>query len=145
MNPADYPRRILLAVTGLTPQVVTETLYALAAAPAPTIGVAFVPTEIHLITTAEGAERARLSLLDPQTGQFHALCRDYELAGIDFTAANIHTIADAAGQPLADIRTPQDNTLAADCLLGHVRRLCADDSTAPVSYTHLTLPTNREV
>lgn len=142
MNPADYPRRILLAVTGLTPQVVTETLYALAVTcprsgipgtqgePAPTVAASFIPTEIRVITTAEGAERVRLSLLDPQTGQFHALCRDYELAGIDFTAANIHTIADAAGQPLADIRTPEDNTRAADCLLGHVRRLCADEGCA---------------
>ena len=126
MNPADYPRRILLAVTGLTPQVVTETLYALAVQSTPP----FVPTEIHLITTTEGAERARLSLLDPASGQFHALCRDYALSGIDFAATNIHTLADAAGRPLADIRTPEDNTRAADCLLAEVRRLCADDACA---------------
>lgn len=133
MNPAEYPRRVLLAVTGLTPQVVTETLYALAlpcttfgSSPAPT----FIPTEIHLITTTEGAERARLSLLDPAAGQFHALCRDYGLSGIAFGPDHIHTIPDAGGQPLADIRTPADNTLAADCLLGHVRRLCADDDCA---------------
>jgi CRISPR-associated protein (TIGR02584 family) len=142
MTPADFPRRILLAVTGLTPQVVTETLYALAVpasghfiAPVPKKGFpavtpTFTPTEIHLITTAEGAERARLSLLDPATGQFHALCRDYGLAGVNFTADNIHTIADAHGQPLADIRTPADNTLAADCLLGHVRRWCGEPDTA---------------
>lgn len=142
MNPSDYPRRILLAVTGLTPQVVTETLYALAVAcprsgipgtqsePAPTFEASFIPTEIHLITTTEGAERARLSLLDPVTGQFHALCRDYGLSGIAFGPDYIHTIPDAAGVPLADIRTPEDNTRAADCLLGHVRRLCADEDTA---------------
>ena len=53
LPPAAYPRRILLAVTGLSPQIVTETLHALA------VGgeQPFVPTEIHLITTAEGAER----------------------------------------------------------------------------------------
>lgn len=126
MNPADYPRRILLAVTGLTPQVVTETLYALAVEAAEL----WLPTEIHLVSTAEGAQRAKLSLLDSATGQFHALCRDYGLAEIAFPPENIHTIVDAAGQPLTDIRTPEDNTLAADCLLGHVRRLCADDATA---------------
>lgn len=128
-NPARFPRRVLLAVTGLTPQVLTETLYALAVASAPT----FTPTEIHLVTTAEGAERARLSLLDPAAGQFHALCRDYGLSGrIDFSPENIHVIADAAdaASTLTDIRTPQDNTLAADCLLGHVRRLCADETCA---------------
>ncbi|PJA57556.1 MAG: TIGR02584 family CRISPR-associated protein, partial [Rhodocyclales bacterium CG_4_9_14_3_um_filter_68_10] len=59
MQPHEYERRILLAATGLSPQVVTETLYALTQRRAP----AFVPTEIHLVTTAEGAERARLTLL----------------------------------------------------------------------------------
>jgi len=47
-------RRILLAVTGLTPQIVTETLYALAIGCKP----AWLPTEVHVITTEEGAERA---------------------------------------------------------------------------------------
>jgi len=126
MNPADYPRRILLAVTGLTPQVVTETLYALSVKTAKP----WLPTEIHLVSTAEGAQRARLSLLDPAAGQFHAMCRDYGLTCIAFPPDHIHTIVDADGQPLVDIRTPEDNTLAADCLLGHVRRFCADETAA---------------
>ena len=122
-----FPRRVLLAVTGLTPQIVTETLYALAVAqPTP-----WIPTEIRLITTAVGAQRARLSLLDPMKGQFHALCRDYGLTGkIAFPPENIMVIRDAGGVPLADIRTPQDNTLAADALLSEVRALCADDTCA---------------
>ena len=122
-----FPRRVLLAVTGLTPQIVTETLYALAVAQMDP----WIPTEIRLITTAEGAERARLSLLDPKVGQFHALCRDYGLTGrIAFPPENIMMIRDAGGAPLADIRTPKDNTLAADALLAEVRTLCADDSCA---------------
>lgn len=120
------PRRILLAVTGLTPQVVTETLYALAVSAASP----WVPDEIRIVTTAEGAERVRLALLDPAAGQFHALCADYGLAGrIAFPAANIRVIPDAAGAPLADIRTPDDNTRAADTLLAEVRHLCADPQT----------------
>ena len=126
MKHPTFPRRILLAVTGLTPQIVTETLYALTCArEAP-----WQPTQIRLVTTAEGAERARLQLLDAQAGQYHALCRDYGLAGIRFTEEDIVTIRDAAGRPLADIRTPEDNTLAADALLAEVRALCADESCA---------------
>lgn len=123
----DFSRRILLAVTGLTPQIVTETIYALAVAqPEP-----WVPTEVRLVTTSEGAERARLSLLDPKEGQFHALCRDYGLSGkIAFPEENIQVIRDAGGGPLADIRSPEDNTLAADTLLAQVRSLCADPSCA---------------
>ena len=56
--PQLYARRVLVCLSGLTPQVVTETLYALLTAPQP-----FVPTELHLVTTAEGAHRARDLLL----------------------------------------------------------------------------------
>jgi hypothetical protein len=46
--PADqaYTRRVLLAVTGLSPQIVTETLYALAVDHQPV----WIPTEIRIIT-----------------------------------------------------------------------------------------------
>jgi len=68
-----YPRRILLAVTGLSPQVVTETIYALGVAAEP--GVApFVPTEIHLITTESGAKLARTALLHPDGGNSTPCC-----------------------------------------------------------------------
>ena len=85
-----FPRRILLAVTGLTPQVVTETLYALAVERQPP----FIPTEIHLLTTAEGAEAARLGLLSADPGWFHRLCRDYELPAMAFDASHIQVLRD---------------------------------------------------
>jgi CRISPR-associated protein (TIGR02584 family) len=119
-------RRILLAVTGLSPQVVTETLYALAVGQNPP----WVPDEIHLITSREGAERARLALLDPVAGQFHAFCREHGVgADIRFTAETIHAIRDADGEPLTDIRTPADNALAADAIHAIVRRFTADPET----------------
>ena len=46
-DPSAYERRVLLAVTGLTPQIVTETLYALAVNAKPR----WVPTELRIITT----------------------------------------------------------------------------------------------
>ncbi|MDD2761211.1 MAG: CRISPR-associated ring nuclease, partial [Methylomonas sp.] len=65
-QPNDYPKRILLAVSGMSPQIVTETVYALAVIQA----APFVPTEIHLITTQSGARQAKLRLLAEGTGQF---------------------------------------------------------------------------
>jgi len=126
LNINQFPRRILLLVTGLTPQVVTETLYALAVS----AEQKFVPTEIHVITTLEGAQRARLTLLDANTGQFHALCGEYDLPSIQFTASNIHVIPDPSGQPLADIRTPEDNLRAADFISHLVQNFCSDDHAA---------------
>ncbi|MDO8252375.1 MAG: CRISPR-associated ring nuclease Csm6 [Rhodoferax sp.] len=125
-NPADFPRRVLLAVSGLTPQIVTETIYALAAdehAP-------FVPTEVHLITSAEGAHRAELSLLSDDLGWFHKLCADYHLPGVRFDRSHIHVMRDAHGQPMNDIRSPSDNQAAADFITAQVRAITADPSCA---------------
>ncbi|SBT04744.1 conserved hypothetical protein [Candidatus Accumulibacter aalborgensis] len=126
-HPEQFSRRILVAVTGLSPQIVTETLYALAVAPS---ARRFVPTEIHLITTRTGAEKARLALLSDDPGWFHRLCRDYALPPICFTTDTIHTLEDAAGKPLDDIRSPADNRRAADGITGIIRQLTADPDCA---------------
>ncbi|TSE34656.1 CRISPR-associated ring nuclease Csm6 [Tepidimonas charontis] len=124
--PHAYPRRILLAVTGLSPQVVTETLYALAQQAMP-----FIPTEIHLITTREGSERARLSLLSEEPGWFHRFMRDFGLSNtIAFNSGSIHVMHDVHGNPLDDIRTPEDNEWAADYITAWVRRFTADAESA---------------
>lgn len=135
MGPSDshpdlphlYPRRILLAVTGLSPQVVTETLYALAVQRQP----AFVPDEVHVITTGEGASYARHTLLEGGMGRFTELLADYGLAGrVRFDADCIHTITDEAGRALTDIQSPSDNGHAADTITELVRRFTRDAAAA---------------
>lgn len=125
-SPAAFARRILLAVTGLSPQIVTETLYALAVGSEPP----FVPTEVHVITTSEGAERIRLALLSEAPGWFARLRHDYGLPAIAFTDEHIHVLQDGAGRPLADIRSPADNLCAADHITALVRTLTAEKDAA---------------
>lgn len=125
-SPSQYPRRVLLAVSGLSPQIVTETLYALAASQ----DAPFVPTEVHLITTREGAQRAELSLLSDDLGWFHRLCQDYHLAGITFTRKHIHIMRDANERGMDDIRTIEDNRAAADFITARVREFSADPDCA---------------
>ena len=109
----------------MTPQVVTETLYALV------VEEKVVPTEIHLITTANGRNRALRDLLDSQTGQFHAFCRDYDLTGrIHFDASMIHVIQNQSGEAISDIRTPADNTRAADLIVRLMQGFCSDERAA---------------
>lgn len=128
-------RRILVSVTGMTPQVVTETLYALVTQDHA------VPTEIHLITTANGRNRALRDLLDSQTGQFHAFCRDYDLVGrIRFDDSMIHVICDANGHPLSDIRTQDDNTQAADLIVRLMQQFCSDSEAS----VHVSLAGGRK-
>jgi len=134
MQPTAFPRRILLVSTGLTPQVVTETLYGLAVATDPP----WLPTEVHLVTTREGAERARLTLLSHDPGWFHRLCDQYALGEIRFDEGSIHTIGGDRG--VGDLRTPEDNEVAADTITEQVRLLTAD----PESALHLSLAGGRK-
>jgi CRISPR-associated protein (TIGR02584 family) len=118
-------RRILICVTGLSPQIVTETLFALSVSQTPR----WVPDEIRLITTQRGADNARLTLLSDNPGWFHRLCRDWQLPPIAFDASHIEVLQDAHGKPLEDIRDDQDNQRAADGIADLVRRMTEDDNT----------------
>ncbi|MDF1584355.1 MAG: CRISPR-associated ring nuclease Csm6, partial [Methyloprofundus sp.] len=126
-QPHEFSRRILLAVSGMSPQIVTETLYAIAVTGQ---DMAFIPTEVHLITTGIGSHQAELQLLHPNSGQFHQLCRDYQLPGIQFDAAHIHVIEDQQGNRLDDIKTPSQNEAAADFITHIVSQLTADENVA---------------
>lgn len=128
-------RRILLAVTGLSPQVITETLYALAVCHEP-----WVPTEIHLITTVQGATRARLALLSEDPAWFERLIEDYKLPSITFEEKHIHVLEDEKGQPLEDIRRPVDNERAADAITALVQAFTSD----PESALHVSIAGGRK-
>jgi CRISPR-associated protein (TIGR02584 family) len=125
-HPHEYQKRILLAVSGLTPQIVTETIYALAV----NRQDPFVPTEVYLLSTNEGARRAKLLLLSERPGWFHQLCREYGLNEIHFPEQNIHVVCDRDGKPMEDIRTNEDNQRAADFITEQVRLLTADADSA---------------
>lgn len=125
--PASFPRRIVLASLGLAPQVLTETLYRLGVSEP-----SFVPTEIHVITTAEGRARATRTLLDGSTAMLAALEAEYALGGIAaaLTPERIHVIADGRGSGLADIDSELDNAATADLMVALVRDLTADPACA---------------
>ena len=126
-HPADFDRRILLCVAGLSPQIITETLYALA-----TRRDRFIPTEIRIITTAEGADRIHLTLLEstPEERHFHKLCADLHIdpTGIRFNDDTIHKIGNDS--PLDDIRSIADNEIAADTIAAIMRSLSDDPEAA---------------
>ena len=122
-------RKILLVASGMSPQVLTETLYALIHQEKP-----FIPDEIHLITTASGKEKALQTLLNKEYGYFYQFCRDYGFNEQAFPAENIHSIHNANGETLSDIKTVEENEWAADSIMALVRQLTSDpDATLHVS------------
>ncbi len=120
-------RNTFLFVTGRTPQVITETLFFFVVQHNPPL----IPHQIHVITTATGRELLLHQLLAPRTGRFYQFCREYGLSAKDvqFSADTVKVIVDAAGNPLADIRTDADNRAAADLITAEVRTLTSYPQT----------------
>ena len=107
----------------MTTQVVTETLYALCVAAEP----AWIPDEVHLITTSTGRDNAVGELLSPK-GYFIRFKEDYGIEKqIIFDESTIHVICNTAGTVLCDLRTPEDNEAAADTISGVIRTFTHDE------------------
>ncbi|AAU38245.1 CRISPR-associated ring nuclease Csm6 [[Mannheimia] succiniciproducens] len=128
-----YNKRILLSVTGMSPAVVTETLYALVTEKN------FIPTEIQVITTIQGKNKLLSALLGIEGGRKErkgALAEfiedygsQYGFSAIHFDESCIHIIEDTSGEKLPDIRTPQENEFAADNIVKLVGSLCQGEES----------------
>lgn len=118
-------KNILLAVTGLSPQVITETLYALHQ------GNRHVDA-IHVVTTRAGKEKIYAELLGGGKGHYFRYLEDYEInpATIDFDHRHVHVITDEHGIEISDIATESDNEhLLKKCLV-LTFKLTKDSETA---------------
>lgn len=127
-QPHEYPRRILLAVAANSPQIVTETIYALTRQSDPVC----MPTEVHIITTGRGQPFVQQLLDDGSPGWLNRLCDDYQLPEPQCDAGHIHLITDEQGSVLDDVRTRNDNTHAADFITRVVRDLTDDPASSLV-------------
>lgn len=124
-KPKEAPlRKVLVAIVGMSPQVVTETLWALRRERG------FIPDEIRVILTRAAQDCVVNDLLDPLKGRFHAFCRDYGLIGrIRFDESCVTVVTDAEGRELDDIRTPEESAAAADTIVRVIGSVCSDPNT----------------
>lgn len=124
-KPKETPlRKVLIAIVGMSPQVVTETLWALRRERG------FIPDEIRVILTRAARDCVVHDLLDPLEGRFHAFCRDYGLVGrIRFDEFCVTVVTDADGRELDDIRTPEESAAAADTIVRVIGNVCSDPNT----------------
>ena len=99
-------KNILIAIAGLSPQVITETLYALHQD-----GVCV--NEIHVLTTRTGRDRILSGLLAPHDGYFHRYLNDYGIdpRTIQFQMESVHVLRDKTNRPLDDITGAADNEI----------------------------------
>jgi len=125
-----------LCAVGLSPAVVTETLYALAVRSRPRV----VPEELHIATTREGAVRVTAALLGPR-GALSELRRDLRLPPAAFRCPpeNVHVFTDTDGEPLDDIVTTAHSDAVGEQLAALVQRL-----STPETVLHCSLAGGRK-
>ncbi|MDP2286261.1 MAG: CRISPR-associated ring nuclease Csm6 [Pseudohongiella sp.] len=121
----DSRTKILILVSGMSPQIITETLYALCVQSNPE----WIPDEVHLITTGHGRDNAVLQLLEDKK-RFHQFLQDYNIVKpIRFDESTIHLIKDNQMNDLPDLRTPEDNEAAADTISAVIRKFARNADT----------------
>src|SRR5579885_2566058 len=110
-------RDVLVAVCGLTPQVVTETLWALHHRTPP-----IHPAEVWILTTERGRRKCREALLAP-SGAVARYVREYRpRPGPRCGPAQVIVLKGADGRPLDDVRSERDSRAIADQLAEFLRR-----------------------
>jgi CRISPR-associated protein Csx14 len=118
-------KNILLAVTGLSPQVITETLYALYQSRQ-------TVAEVRVITTRNGKERIYAELLSGKTGHYHAFLSEYNIdpATMVFNHETIRVVKDKNNNEISDIITTDDNEQLLQCCLDLAFYLTQKDDQA---------------
>ncbi len=121
-------RNILFLVTGMTPQIITETIWALACDQDSTD--TWVPDEVHVLSTQDGLNQIRKRLFED--GVFAQFKRDYPiLEQTNFDPTNhLHVITDQNGKPLMDLKTPEENERSADIICEMVKGFTSMDDTS---------------
>jgi len=113
-------------LAGLSPAVVTETLFGLAVTRRPSV----VPDEVHIVTTGAAYPEVVGRLLGPGRA-LARLRQEYRLPAdrLQCDPSRIHLLRDARGRPLDDIRSALDSRAAGECIRTVVRTLARDPAT----------------
>lgn len=115
-------KHTLLATTGASPQVVTETLYAIHHENLQW------PDDIYLITTSFGKEEAVKGLLED--GHLQRLCNELNRPMPAFDASHVLVTPGADGTEVEDARSQEDHEALANFIMTEVRNRTASPDTS---------------
>ena len=132
--PSAQPfREVLIFVAGATPQIITETIYALAMQNPPVYA-----DELHIITHSRGKQLIMQKL--GTEGVLQCLCTEYGIPRLSLSDASFLVITDQEGNELSDIRTVADNEQAGDQIAAFLR----DKASEPSVRLHCSLSGGRK-
>ncbi|WP_203471793.1 CRISPR-associated ring nuclease Csm6 [Dissulfurispira thermophila] len=110
---------ILIFVAGATPQIITETIYALAHAKPPVY-----PDEIYIITTETGKKRIDETIIKKQI--LHLMSQELGMPPVSLTDDSFVIVRDMGGNPLNDIRSKEENEAMGDVITSFIREKTKD-------------------
>ena len=120
-------KNILFLVTGMTPQIITETVWALVCDPEN--NEKWIPDEIHVLSTQDGLTQIKSRLFADNI--FKKFQIDYpQLSNIQFSDQQLHVITDSNNAALTDLKTPEDNEFAANAICEKIREFTKDEQVA---------------
>ena len=115
-------KEVLIFVAGATPQIITETIYALIHQETPVY-----PDEIHVITTTHGKKLIKENLFNE--GRFINFCKEFKLREDILNENSIVVVKDHKDNSLEDIRQGKDNESLGDFITNFIRAMAKDDKT----------------
>lgn len=105
----DRSRNLLVFVSGSTPQIITETIWALI-----NQKDKIIPDEILIITTSSGKNIIKEQLID--NGLFRKFTEEFGLKDLHLTEANIHVLRER-GMEISDVRDSACNKEVAEQII----------------------------
>lgn len=115
-------KEVFIFVAGATPQIITETIYALAASKYPVF-----PDEIIVITTVYGKQQIEESLFKKDI--LKKLADEYNIPAIPLNDQSFVIIKDEKGSLLNDITNSNDNEALGDIICSVVKDKASDKTS----------------
>lgn len=115
-------KEIFIFVAGTTPQIITETIYALAHESPPAY-----PDEIYIITTRTGKRRIEDTIIKRRL--LDHLAKELDMPPIGLFEDSFIMVRDIHGNILDDIRSREDNEAMGDTITSFVRDKARDKNT----------------
>ena len=120
-------KNVLLFSTGLSPQIVTESVFYHTQIRKPSLRI----DAIHIITDAKCEPLVIKELLPDNNGWLHKLADDYQIDPneVELPLENIHILKDSSGKPLMDLLTVEENNAAVETVFKIIKDLTRDNQT----------------
>ncbi len=111
-------KEILIFVAGATPQIITETIYALAHLDPPVY-----PDKVYIITTTTGRKRIEDTIIKKKI--LNLMADEYNMPPINLTDDSFIVVSDNNGS-FEDIRSKEENEAMGDAITSFIREKAKD-------------------